>query len=323
VTQFRQDVANNTLPQVSWIVAPEAYSEHPNHPADYGAWFVSQFLDALTANPAVWSKTVLFINYDEEGGFFDHMVPPTPPANSSLGASTVKTTNELYAGDSSHPAGPYGLGMRVPMLVVSPWSKGGWVDSQVFDHTSVIRFLEARFGVTESNITPWRRAVTGDLTSAFNFARPTPRCRPAQHLGLFPARSGAPCRLRGGGPHQPAAAGAGNRRAPRPRPALCAAGQRPPEGRQGPLCAGLPQRRQRHRCSRCAAAPRRRAALLHGGARPRAQGPVGPALGRCQPLRPVGLRPQRLPAPLPGRVAKSAVRVETSVVYTPVPGDEA
>ena len=172
VTQFREDVANNKLPQVSWIVAPEAYSEHPNHPADYGAWFVSQFLDALTANPAVWSKTVLFINYDEEGGFFDHMSPPTPPANSSLGASTVKTTNELFAGDSSHPAGPYGLGMRVPMLVVSPWSKGGWVDSQVFDHTSVIRFLEARFGVTESNITPWRRAVTGDLTSAFNFATP-------------------------------------------------------------------------------------------------------------------------------------------------------
>jgi phospholipase C len=93
---------------------------------------------------------VLFINYDEEGGFFDHMVPPTPPANSSLGASTVKTTNELYAGDSSHPAGPYGLGMRVPMLVVSPWSKGGWVDSQVFDHTSVIRFLEARFGVPKA-----------------------------------------------------------------------------------------------------------------------------------------------------------------------------
>ncbi len=172
VAQFRQDVASNRLPQVSWIVAPEAYSEHPNHPADYGAWFVSQFLDALTANPAVWSKTVLFINYDEEGGFFDHMVPPTPPANASLGASTVKTTHELYAGDASHPAGPYGLGMRVPMLVISPWSKGGWVNSQVFDHTSVIRFLEARFGVTETNITPWRRAVTGDLTSAFNFTTP-------------------------------------------------------------------------------------------------------------------------------------------------------
>ena len=177
VDQFRADVAAGTLPQVSWVVAPEAYSEHPNHPADYGAWFVSQFLDALTANPAVWSKTVLLINFDEEGGFFDHMVPPTPPQSAAQGASTVPTTNEIFPGDGSHPAGPYGLGMRVPMLVVSPWSKGGWVNSQLFDHTSVIRFLEARFGqghadLTEGNITPWRRAVVGDLTSAFNFRTP-------------------------------------------------------------------------------------------------------------------------------------------------------
>ena len=58
------------------------------------------------------------------------------------------------------------------MYVISPWSKGGWVNSQVFDHTSVIRFLEQRFGVMEPNISPWRRAVCGDLTSAFNFANP-------------------------------------------------------------------------------------------------------------------------------------------------------
>jgi phospholipase C len=58
------------------------------------------------------------------------------------------------------------------MYVISPWSRGGWVNSQVFDHTSVIRFLEARFGVMEPNISPWRRAVCGDLTSAFNFRTP-------------------------------------------------------------------------------------------------------------------------------------------------------
>jgi phospholipase C len=69
-------------------------------------------------------------------------------------------------------AGPYGLGVRVPMIVISPWSKGGWVNSQVFDHTSLIRFLERRFGVMEPNITAWRRAITGDLTSAFDFASP-------------------------------------------------------------------------------------------------------------------------------------------------------
>ncbi len=169
---FRADVLANRLPQVSWIVAPEAYTEHPNWPANYGAWYVSQVLDALTANPEVWSKTVFFLMYDENDGFFDHVVPATPPQSRAEGISTVGTTNELFAGNTEYPPGPYGLGMRVPMIVISPWSKGGWVDSEVFDHTSLIRFIERRFGVRESNITPWRRAVTGDLTSAFNFASP-------------------------------------------------------------------------------------------------------------------------------------------------------
>jgi len=174
--QLKQDVQNNTLPQVSWIVAPEAYSEHPNWPANYGAWYVDQVLQILTSNPEVWSKTVLLINYDENDGFFDHVAPPFAPASSAEGLSTVDTTNETYAGTSQYPAGPYGLGPRVPMLVVSPWSKGGWVCSEVFDHTSVIRFIEKRFGahhnLGESNITPWRRAVCGDLMSAFNFSHP-------------------------------------------------------------------------------------------------------------------------------------------------------
>ena len=179
---FRQDVMNDNLPQVSWIVAPEAYTEHPNWPANYGAWYVSQMLDALTANPKVWSKTVFIWMFDENDGFFDHMVPPTPPQSAAEGVSTVPTTNEIFEGSSvypvsEYPAGPYGLGVRVPMIVISPWSKGGWVNSEVFDHTSLIKFVETRFGkqypgITESNITPWRRAVTGDLTSAFNFASP-------------------------------------------------------------------------------------------------------------------------------------------------------
>ncbi|HTZ89321.1 MAG TPA: phospholipase C, phosphocholine-specific [Alloacidobacterium sp.] len=179
---FRQDVMNNNLPQVSWIVAPEAYTEHPNWPANYGAWYVSNMLDALTANPEVWSKTVFFVMFDENDGFFDHMMPPTPPASRTEGISTVPTTNEIFTGSpsypvSEYPAGPYGLGVRVPMIVISPWSKGGYVNSEVFDHTSLIKFVETRFGkqcpgITESNITPWRRAVTGDMTSAFNFASP-------------------------------------------------------------------------------------------------------------------------------------------------------
>jgi phospholipase C len=174
---FQHDVQTDSLPQVSWIVSPEAYSEHPNWPPNYGAWYVSQFLDALTANPKVWSKTALFVTYDENDGFFDHLVPPYPPASAAEGLSTVPITNEIFGGDSSYAAGPYGLGFRVPMIVVSPWSKGGFVNSEVFDHTSLIRFIQQRFGsaypgLNEPNITPWRRAVCGDLTSAFNFARP-------------------------------------------------------------------------------------------------------------------------------------------------------
>ncbi len=179
---LRQDIKTGKLPQVSWVVAPEAYTEHPNWPANYGAWYVSQVLDALTENPEVWSKTVFIWMFDENDGFFDHMVPPTPPQSRSEGISTVDTTNELFTGSpnypvESNPSGPYGLGVRVPMIVISPWSKGGWVNSEVFDHTSLIQFVERRFGkqyhgITESNITKWRRAVTGDLTSAFNFESP-------------------------------------------------------------------------------------------------------------------------------------------------------
>jgi phospholipase C len=101
LSDFRGDVAANRLPQVSWITAPEAYTEHPNWPSDFGAWYISRVLDALVINPEVWSKTVLFINYDEEGGFFDHMVPPTPPMSPAHGASTIAVTNEIFPCDKS------------------------------------------------------------------------------------------------------------------------------------------------------------------------------------------------------------------------------
>jgi len=126
----------------------------------------ARLLSALTAHPQVWSKTVFFLNYDENDGFFDHVPPPVPPVSPEMGKSTVSVTGETYKGE------PVGLGPRVPMLVISPWSKGGFVNSQLFDHTSVIQFVEKRFGVAEPNITPWRRAVCGDLTTAFDFSAP-------------------------------------------------------------------------------------------------------------------------------------------------------
>jgi phospholipase C len=174
---LQADVTNGTLPQVSWVVAPEAFCEHPNWPANYGAWYISQVLDALTSNPDVWSKTVFLIMFDENDGFFDHLVPPLPADDPAAGGSTVPTAEEFYTATQaatnadSFVLGPYGLGPRVPFLAISPWSRGGWVCSEVFDHTSIIRFIERRFGVNEPHISAWRRAICGDLVNAFDFAQ--------------------------------------------------------------------------------------------------------------------------------------------------------
>jgi len=169
--KLKEDVLADKLPQVSWIVATAEGSEHPgpSSPAS-GADYTARVLDALTSNPAVWSKTVLFINFDENDGFFDHVPPPAAPAYDNgvlAGKSTVSTAGEYHTDKN-----PYGPGPRVPMYIVSPWSRGGWVNSQAFDHTSVLRFLELRFNVKEPNISAYRRAVLGDLTSAFNFVNP-------------------------------------------------------------------------------------------------------------------------------------------------------
>ncbi|MEV6524594.1 phosphocholine-specific phospholipase C [Longispora sp. NPDC051575] len=154
---FAADVLADRLPTVSWLVAPYLYCEHPAATPNYGAHYVDTALQALFANPAVWEKTAFFLNYDENDGYFDHVVPPTPPPG---------TPDEFVAGR------PIGLGPRVPMTVISPWSRGGWVNSQVFDHTSTLRFLEVLTGVREPNISAWRRQVCGDLTSCFDFAAP-------------------------------------------------------------------------------------------------------------------------------------------------------
>ncbi|AEQ97463.1 phosphocholine-specific phospholipase C [Xanthomonas oryzae pv. oryzicola] len=185
VAQLREDVLGGRLPAVSYLIADAAGSEHPDpsSPAQ-GAAYTARVLDALTADPAVWSRTALLVMFDENDGFFDHMPPPAPPSPDArapggfAGASTIATDDDYHR----HPAPgeqhvdlpelrgrPYGLGPRVPMYVVSPWSRGGWVDSQVYDHTSVLRLLERRFGVPAPEITPWRRAVCGDLSNAFDF----------------------------------------------------------------------------------------------------------------------------------------------------------
>jgi phospholipase C len=149
--QFEYDAMNDKLPAVSWVICTDFQSEHPDYmPAD-GAAFIASKIDAIAANPDVWAKTLFILNYDENDGIFDHVVPPSPPAG---------TPHEFINGM------PIGAGFRVPCILISPWTTGGWVSSELFDHTSVLRFLEQFTGVREPNISDWRRSTFGDLTSA-------------------------------------------------------------------------------------------------------------------------------------------------------------
>jgi phospholipase C len=199
VSRLRADIRARRLPKVSWLVPTAALSEHPGASTPVGsANLIYQVLDALASDRDTWSKTVLFVNFDENDGYFDHVPAPVPP---------VSATADWYDGK------PLGLGPRVPMTVVSPWTVGGHVDSEVSDHTSVVRFLERWTGVEEPNISDWRRTVCGDLTSAFDFSggdrapvldrpgpvpapvsrwRPTPpatQTLPTQEPGRRPARA--------------------------------------------------------------------------------------------------------------------------------------
>jgi phospholipase C len=180
--QFREDVKNGTLPTVSWIVAPENFSDHPSS-AWFGVWYISEVMDILTQNPEVWKKTIFVLTYDENDGYYDHVPPFVAPhphnASTGLTSAGIKTGEEYVANKDQQSIkelareSAIGLGYRVPMVVASPWSRGGWVNSEVFDHTSSLRFLEAFLShktgkkIEEPNISKWRRTVCGDLTSVF------------------------------------------------------------------------------------------------------------------------------------------------------------
>lgn len=210
VAALARDVAQGTLPQVSWLVGPFITTEHPDAPPAYGESFVSRVLDALTADPLTWSRTVLLINFDENGGFFDHQPSLLPAIDASLGLSTVDTADENYHGE------PMGLGVRVPMLVVSPWSRGGWVNSQVFDHGSVLQFLERCFGVPAPELGAWRRTVCGDLSSAFDFSLPDAGRPALPDTSGFMQQADRSCRL---ARPRPPAVGRRPRQEPGQRPA--------------------------------------------------------------------------------------------------------
>jgi phospholipase C len=155
VEDFVADATAGNLPQVSWIVAPTTRSEHPPWAPSVGEVFTRQYLSAIWANPKLWARTLFIVTYDENGGFFDHVAPPAPDPG---------TPGEFVRGL------PIGLGFRVPAIVVSPWSRGGKVSTDTFDHTSTLMLLERRFGVEVANLSRWRRETCGDLLSTLDLA---------------------------------------------------------------------------------------------------------------------------------------------------------
>ncbi|HTU04541.1 MAG TPA: alkaline phosphatase family protein [Trebonia sp.] len=168
---FEEDCANGVLPDVSFIGSKSGYDEHPAAIPAAGAQFLATKLEALASNEELWNTTVFIINYDENDGFFDHVVPPTP--------NYEQYPEEFItlASPAGTPGGglPIGAGFRVPAFVISPWSVGGHIFSEVSDHTSGLRLIEAVAAagglsgagpITFPNVSRWRRATFSDWTSA-------------------------------------------------------------------------------------------------------------------------------------------------------------
>lgn len=167
-----EDMTKGTLPTVSWVIAPTRKSEHAtNHPCA-GEDFTARVLQVLQKHPEVYKNTVFVLDYDEGGQFYDHAFTPTPPMNENEGYSSVTTVGEVNNITLTTTPQPIGLGYRVPLLLVSPWTRGNLVFSQVLDHTSILQFMETWLNVTVDVISPWRRLVTGDMLKAFDFAHP-------------------------------------------------------------------------------------------------------------------------------------------------------
>jgi phospholipase C len=141
---FLSDVARGTLPAVSWVVGQDPLSEHPAASIDWGERFVALTVNSIAAGPA-WSRTAIVFNYDENGGFYDHLTPPRVDER--------------------------GLGFRVPCIVASPWVKPGHISSQVYDHTSVIAFVRRLFGLRPVNE---RDAGARPLEDMFDFGHAQP-----------------------------------------------------------------------------------------------------------------------------------------------------
>jgi phospholipase C len=191
--EFPRDLANDvkqgTLPHVSWIIPPLGFDDHPSASPRQGQYFVRRVVETLMANRKTWSKTVLFLMYDENDGWFDHVRPPVSPPRTAGEHLTAKT----IPSDTEGIRHPIGLGFRVPGLMISPFSRGGHISSELCDHTSQLKLLHARWGVEIPNVSKWRREKVHDLTHAL-FHHRTDASKPKLHgAPLPPMNQGQTC----------------------------------------------------------------------------------------------------------------------------------
>jgi phospholipase C len=140
--QYFEDLRHGTLPQVCWIVPDTEDSEHPPEPIAQGMWYVTELVNALMQSP-YWRNSVIFLTWDDYGGFYDHVPPPFVDA--------------------------YGYGPRVPMIVISPYAKPAYVSHDAFDFTSVLKFIEERWGLDHLTA---RDHYALDMRDCFNFMQP-------------------------------------------------------------------------------------------------------------------------------------------------------
>jgi phospholipase C len=142
-TEFRADVERGTLPSVSWVIGAPGGDEHPPGNVQQGQNSVANDIVNPIGASAMWPSTAVFLTWDDYGGFYDHVPPPQVDA--------------------------FGYGFRVPCLVVSPFAREGLVDHTVNDHTSILKFVETRYGLAPLST---RDRAANDLSEAFDFAAP-------------------------------------------------------------------------------------------------------------------------------------------------------
>jgi phospholipase C len=167
-SEYFRDLQNRTLPQVSWLIPDSADSEHPPEPVWQGMWYVTRLVNALMKSP-YWQDSVIFLTWDDYGGFYDHVFPPQIDS--------------------------YGYGPRVPMIVISPYARKSHISHFAYDFTSVLKFIELRWGLAHLTA---RDDRAHDMLDCFNFDQaanpplviPVPADLPPSHAiqpyGLYP-----------------------------------------------------------------------------------------------------------------------------------------